>query len=474
MARRNSSEPPPHAPIQGERPHAKDVTFEKGLPCSLDTERFVLGSILLNDKHFPNVSAVLSIDDLSLEKHRRIYARMKDLYERREAIDRVTVAEELIKQGQLESTDGLSYLTSLDEGLPDIPHIDSYLRILKDKSALRQLIFKSQRIIDQCMHAQEEPAIIAGAMEQFARKIVQARTKSDDGRRPEQVVTDFPGGIGAFLDPSKRLRGLQTGFTRLDEITAGFSGGQLIVIAASTGVGKSALAMNMAENFLYDEHPGSVFSLEMSAASLLDRMMCGRARVDGTKFRHGFINKDERSALQRALAWLAEQPLFLYDEGSLSLERIMKSLRRDVEERGVKWAVIDYLQLMSARGSFQNKNAEVSFITRELKLLSMELGIPIILLSQLNRSGEQKGGGTREPQVSDLRDSGSIGQDADLILLIWREWLTKRDREDLMGLADIIIGKQRNGAVGRIKLRFISSYARFENKSDDTPSEDNS
>src|SRR5271154_594537 len=216
-----------------------DLAFEKGLPSNVDAERFVLGSVMLNDNVYLQVAGVLDLDDFSLEKHRRIFARMKDLYDRSERIDRVTLANELMKQGQLESVDGLSYLISLDQGLPELINLDSYIRIVKDKSTLRRLIFSAQKVIDRCLIGEDEPDEILAAAEETLLKLGEGRTR-EQLLSPRSIIEKFPGGVSAFLDPSQRISGVSTGFKRFDEMTGGMHGGELLILAARPSMGKSA------------------------------------------------------------------------------------------------------------------------------------------------------------------------------------------------------------------------------------------
>ncbi len=445
-----------------------DLAFTKGLPANLDAERFVLGSILLNDAAYLQVAGAVDLDDFSLEKHRRIFARMKDLYDRGEKIDRVTIADELIKSGQLESIDGLSYLISLDDGLPEIANLDSYVRIVKDKSTLRRLIFSAQKVIDRCLIGEEEPDEILAAAEESLLKLGESRSH-DQLASPSSIVSAFPGGISAFLDPSQRISGLSTGFKRFDEMTGGLHGGELFILAARPSMGKTALAMNIAQHVATHpaiRKPVAVFSLEMSSSSLLTRLLCAAARVDQHKFRAGYLNGDERRRLQVALADLTEAPLFLDDSAGVNLMDVHAKLRRMQSQHGLSLVVIDYLQLMGSRMRTENRNQEVSALSRGLKLMAKDLNVPFVVLSQLSRASETRPG-DHKPQLSDLRDSGSIEQDADLVAFIYREEVYKKDREDVKGLADLIIAKQRNGPIGTVPLRFLGQYTRFENRAED-------
>jgi replicative DNA helicase len=449
-----------------------DLTFERGLPTNVDAERFVLGSILLNQDTYFQVAGAVEPEDFSLEKHRRIFARMKDLYDRGEKIDRVTLANELMKQGQIESVDGFSYLVSLDEGLPALSNLDSYVRIVKDKATLRKLIFSAQKVIDRCLIGEEEPDEILAGAEESLLKLGEARS-GERLESPAAVIGKFPGGVNAFLDPSQRVSGLSTGFAKFDEMTGGLHGGELLILAARPSMGKTALALNIAQHVATHPQmrkPVAVFSLEMSSASLLTRLLCSAARVDQHKFRAGYLNADERRKLQVALADLTDSPLFLDDTAGVNLMDIHSKLRRMQAEHGLSLVVIDYLQLMSSRGRSENRNQEVSAISRGLKLMAKDLDVPFLVLSQLSRAAETRIG-DHKPQLSDLRDSGSIEQDADLVAFIFREEVYKRDREDLRGLADLIVAKQRNGPIGNVPLRFLGQFTRFENRAEDLPVE---
>jgi len=446
----------------------QDLALERGLPANLDSERFVLGSILLNDNAYIQVAGMLQPEDFSLEKHRRIFARMGELYERRERIDRVTIANELIRHNQLESVDGLSYLSILDEGLPSLANLESYIRIVKDKSMLRQIIFNSQSLIDRCILGEDDPSqIIAGAEEGLLR-IGDARSK-DALLTPREILRDYEGGINAFLDPSKRITGISTGFKKLDEKTGGLHEGDLVILAARPSMGKTALALNIAQHVAtLPQQPKTVavFSLEMSRESLLTRMICSRARVDQQKFRAGFLNSDERRQLQVALLELSEAPLFIDDSSSTNLMDVHAKLRRLQSEHGLGLVIIDYLQLMGSRGRSENRNQEVSALSRGLKLLAKELKVPMLVLSQLSRAPETRQGDHR-PQLSDLRESGSIEQDADLVGFIFREEVYKHDDKNLEGKAELIISKQRNGPTGIVNLMFLKHCTRFENRTND-------
>jgi replicative DNA helicase len=446
----------------------RDLTLQKGLPANVEAEKLVLGSILLDDTNFLLAAGQISADDFAIEKHRRIFAAMGSLNEKGERIDRVTVANELMRNGQLESVDGLAYLVSLDDGLPQIYNLESYVRIVKDKALLRSMILNAQRLIDRCTLDQEEPEMILGDAEESLLRLSEGK-KREDLMNPGQILERYQGGVSAFLDPSRRVKGLSTGFRKFDEMTSGLHAGELIILAARPSMGKTALALNIAQHVA--SHPNirktvAVFSLEMSRELLLTRMICAAARVDQQKYRLGYLNQEERRQLQIHAAELAEAPIFIDDTAGINLMDAHAKLRRLKAEHGLGLVVIDYLQLMSSRGRVENRNQEVSALSRGLKLLAKEMQAPFLVLSQLSRATEQRQGDPI-PQLSDLRDSGSIEQDADLVMFIYRPEYYKRDREDLRGLAEVIVAKQRNGPIGRVKLAFLKEFTKFENLASD-------
>ena len=436
---------------------------EKGLPTNVDAERFVLGSILLDDSLYVQAAGTLEADDFSLEKHRRIFKRMGDLQDHGEKIDRITVANELMKFNELEACDGLTYLVSLDDGLPQIPNLDSYIRIVKDKAVLRRIIFASQHMMNRAMLGEEEAGDILAGAEETLLKLGDSRVKNGL-LNPGQILEDYEGGISAFLDPSKRIKGISTGFAKLDEMTGGLHGGDLCIIAGRPSMGKTALALNIAQHVsLKLKQTVAVFSLEMSQESLLTRMLCAAARVD----RAGYLTQEERRKLNHSLHELVEAPLYIDDTSGVHLMDMHAKLRRLQQERKLGLVIVDYLQLMTAHGRHENRNQEVSSLSRGMKMLAKELNVPVMVLSQLRRAVEPRQGAHR-PQLSDLRESGSIEQDADVVAFIFREEVYHREREDLRGLAELIVAKQRNGPVGTVNLVYLHAQTKFENRAEDT------
>ena len=446
-----------------------DIILDKGLPVNLDAERFVLGSILLDDSLFVQVAGDLQPDDFALEKHRILFNRMAELHERGERIDRVTVYNELLKHNQAEACDGLTYLISLDDGLPRVSNVDAYVRIVRDKSILRRIIFASQKLIDRCLLGQDEPEEILSGAEESLLKIGDIGVKAALAS-PRQIIDEYDGGINALLDPSTRLNGLGTGFPKLDEMTGGLHGGELFILAARPSMGKTALALNIAQYVATAKEPKpvAIFSLEMTQESLLTRMLCAMARVDGQKFRAGFLSREERGRLSAAATTISAAPLFIDDTSGANLMDIHAKLRRlKAEQHGLGLVIVDYLQLMSGRGRYENRNQEISTLSRGLKLLAKELDVPMLVLSQLSRAPEMRQEGDHRPQLSDLRDSGAIEQDADLVGFIFRPEVYKPDRQDLRGQAELILAKQRNGPTGVVKLFFLKHCTKFENQTSD-------
>lgn len=443
---------------------ANDLVMQKGLPANLEAERYVLGAILLDSSAFLNVGSAIQPADFSLQSHQLIFTRMQQLFERGEKIDRVTIANELMRFGELDNVGGISYLVSLDDGLPQLYNLESYIKIVKDKAVLRHIIFTSQGLIDRCVNGSDDPHEILASAEEQLMSLGEAQT-TDSLLTPREVIEKFEGGLNAFLDPTRRVRGTSTGFLKLDEMTGGFRPGELIILAARPAMGKTALALNLGQYVAMNPtNPKAcaVFSLEMSNESLLTRMICAQARVSQTKFREGYLNADERRLLQKATIDLARAPIFIDDSSNITLMDIHAKLRKLQRDNELGLVIVDYLQLMSTPGRSENRTQEVSQLSRGLKLLSKELKCPFFVLSQLSRAPETRPGDHR-PQLSDLRESGSIEQDADMVMFVFREEYYKRFDANLHGKAELILAKQRNGPTGTVKLAFLHEFTKFEN-----------
>jgi replicative DNA helicase len=447
-----------------------DPVMQKGLPANLEAERYLLGAILLDSSAFLNVGSQIQPADFSLQAHKLIFSRMMQLFERGDKIDRVTVANELMRFNELENVGGISYLVSLDDGLPQLYNLESYIKIVKDKAVLRHIIFTSQGLIDRCVNGSDDPHDILASAEEQLMSLGEAQV-SDSLLTPREVIEKFEGGLNAFLDPTKRVRGTSTGFLKLDEMTGGFRPGELIILAARPAMGKTALALNLGQYVAMNPAAPkavAVFSLEMSNESLLTRMICAQARVSQTKFREGYLNADERRLLQKATIDLARAPIFIDDSSNITLMDIHAKLRRLQRDNELGLVIVDYLQLMSTPGRSENRTQEVSQLSRGLKLLSKELRCPFFVLSQLSRAPETRPGDHR-PQLSDLRESGSIEQDADMVMFVFREEYYKKFDANLHGKAELILAKQRNGPTGTVKLAFLHEFTKFENLLEEMP-----
>lgn len=441
---------------------------QEGMPTSLEGETFVLGTILLDDSKFAQVAAMLGEDDFAAEKHRRIFASMRELHTRGERIDYMTLVNELEKFKHLEHVGGVSYIASLTQGMPRREYVESYAKIVKDKSLLRQLIHTANSIIATCVEDGREVEEILAISEIAVMKVGNSALRSGL-ESPEETLRRYEGGLDSFLDPSRRPKGLMSPFLQFNEYTNGFRPGQLIILAARPAMGKTAMALNIAAHAAMQrgEEPArtvAVFSLEMSREALLTRMLCTAAKIDQGRFRKGLVGKDDKRMLSKALGDLVKSRLFIDDTANLSIIELGAKCRRLQAEHGLDLVIVDYLQLMASKGKVENRTQEISGFSRGLKLLAKELDVPIIALSQLSRATESPTRKDSRPRLSDLRDSGSIEQDADVVCFIYREEVYRPQDKSLEGLADLIIGKQRNGPTGTIKLVFNKRITEFDNR----------
>ncbi|HWE87611.1 MAG TPA: replicative DNA helicase [Terracidiphilus sp.] len=447
--------------------------YEAGLPANVDAEKTILGAILLDNAAHSEAAEKLAVDDFSLDSHRRIYQRMSDLLTAQRAVDIVTLANELARFKEIEAVGGVAYLASLTEGLPRRPVIEEYIRIVKDKSLLRRLMLICSEAIARAAD-QSEPALeVLGAAETSLLEVTE-KSLSIGLESLDKIVAGSFGSIDNLYKHSREITGLATDFYDLDRDTSGLQKGELIIVAARPSMGKTALAINMAQNAAVNHAAVvAVFSLEMSKESLLRRMLASQAWVDQRKLQTGFLGKEDHDKLQNALNALVESRLFIDDTAGISLAEMRAKARRLKQQAGtLDLVVVDYLQLMTATlpsnggKRYENRTQEVSAISRGLKALAKELHVPVVALSQLSRASERRGDDKR-PMLSDLRESGSIEQDADVVMFIHREaYYNNRDEE--MSDADkakseIIIAKQRNGPTGIVRLNFISRFTRFDN-----------
>jgi replicative DNA helicase len=450
-----------------------NLAFDSGLPANVDAERTILGAILLDNASHAEAAEKLTDEDFSLDSHRRIFQRMTELINGQKAVDIVTLSNELARFKEIESIGGVAYLASLTEGLPRRPVIEEYVRIVKDKSLLRKLMLICSAAIARAAD-QGESAL--GVLDETEAKLLEVSEKgiAQGFQSLDQIVKGSFGTIDNLYNQGQhKVTGLATGFYELDDMTSGLQKGELIIIAGRPSMGKTALAINIAENAAVSSQAiVAIFSLEMSREALLRRMLASQAAVDQRKLQTGNIYKEDRAKLQKALGDLIESRIFIDDTAGISLGEMRAKARRLRQNAGgLDLIVVDYLQLMSAtvpssgKRSYENRTQEVSAISRGLKALAKELNVPVVALSQLSRASERRGEDKR-PFLSDLRESGSIEQDADVVAFIHREFIYSRDEnlsEADKAKSEIIVAKQRNGPVGTVELYFVSRYTRFDN-----------
>ena len=430
----------------------------------------ILGAMLVEPVAITDASMILKPDDFALDSHRRIYGAMMTLSEAGHAVDIVTVSEELRRKKELDSVGSVAYLASLSEGLPRKLSVESYVRIVLDKSLMRQLM----TVCDVGMAAaadQSEEAL--QVLNDVSMRLMEISDHAVRGGFSDiaAIVKDSFGSIDALYEQGREVTGLATHYIEFDRMTSGLQESELTIIAARPSMGKTAWAINIAENAaVRGGKVVAVFSLEMSKASLLRRMLASQALVNSKAIQTGMLMRDDRSKLVAALERLMESKLFIDDTPGITLAEMRAKARRLKQQHGqLDLIVIDYLQLMTGSASsgqkgFENRTQEVSAISRGLKSLAKEMRVPVVALSQLSRASEQRGG-DKKPLLSDLRESGSIEQDADVVCFIHREEYYDRENEDLKGKAEIIIAKQRNGPTGSVHLAYLADYTRFENLS---------
>ncbi|HTZ97049.1 MAG TPA: replicative DNA helicase [Terriglobales bacterium] len=441
-----------------------DYSLAHTLPANVEAERSILGAILLDNHAFNEAAEHLKAEDFSLDSHRRIYSRMVELADSSRPIDLITLAEELDRCKELEAIGEVAYLSSLLDGVPDRPSIEHYIKIVRDKALLRGLIHAANgaiaRAAEQADPAEEILNDAEAAIFQLSEKRI--------GRGfmgVQEIVKESFGSVDALLQRGQRITGLETHYADLDEKTSGLQPSDLIIIAARPSMGKTSLALNIAENVaIIDQKVVAVFSLEMSREALLQRLLCSLARVDSHKFRTGSLWKDDLNKVHHALEQLVNAPVFIDDTPGIALSEMRAKARRLMQSQGrLDLIIVDYLQLMSGGSRrYENRTQEVSAISRGLKGLAKELSVPLVALSQLSRAPESRGSTDHRPQLADLRESGSIEQDADVVAFIFREEVYKPDDPELDGIAELIIRKQRNGPTGTIKMAFLKGSTRFD------------
>jgi len=430
-------------------------------PQNVEAEQSVLGGILIENDAINKVTEIVTPDDFYRDAHRKIYNALINLTERDEPADLVTLTNELRKQNQLDSIGGASYIASLIDSVPTAANIEYYARIVKEKGILRKLIQTSTEIITQSYEDRSDVEIFIDEAERAIFEISERRIKPSFYPIREIVKQSFKT-IERLFERKELVTGVPSGFRELDQKTAGFQPSDLIIVAGRPSMGKTAFCLNVAQYAAIEKKtPIVIFSLEMSKEQLVIRMLCSEARVEGTKLRTGFLVESDWPRLTLAAGNLSEAPIFIDDTAALSVLELRAKARRLKAEHGLGMIVVDYLQLMKGRLRAESRQQEISEISRSLKALAKDLNVPVIAVSQLSRKTEERQG--MRPQLSDLRESGAIEQDADLILFIYRDEVYNRSEDNPnRGIAEVIIGKQRNGPIGKVDLAFLDKYTTFK------------
>jgi len=446
-------------------PETAVATLERTLPHNLEAEKSVLGAILIQNEAFNHAAELIDSKDFFRNAHTRIFEKMVVLSERGDAIDFITLKEELSKSGELDSVGGPAYIASLADGVPRSANVEYYAKIVKEKSTLRSLIHSANKILVEAYEAEQEPDLLLDEAERSIFAIAEDRIRAGFVPLRDLVQTSFAQ-IEKLQQQKGMITGVPTGFVDLDEMTSGLQPSDLVLVAARPSMGKTSFVLNIAQHIgTSTDMTVGFFSLEMSKEQLFMRMLTSEARIDAHRFRTGYLNEKDYGRLSHALGTLAEAKVFIDDTASIGVLEMRAKARRLKAEHGLHMIVIDYIQLMQGRGRFESRQAEIASISRSLKGLAKELNVPIVALSQLSRASETRA--DHRPQLSDLRESGALEQDADVVMFIYRaEQYRDSDgnpNTEEQGTAEIIIGKQRNGPIGTAKLAFIKEHTRFEN-----------
>jgi replicative DNA helicase len=437
---------------------------DRTLPHNLEAEKCVLGAILIDNPSFNQAAEVIDAEDFFRDAHRRIFEKMVGLSDRSLPIDPVTLKDELARSGELDEVGGPAYVASLTDGVPRSANVEHYARIVKEKATLRRLIQSATAVLGQAYDAEQDADTLLDEAERSIFQIADRRRR--DGFVPlGQLVGDGYNLIEKLQAHKGLVTGVPSGFVDLDELTSGFQRDDLVIVAARPSMGKTSLVLNVAMHCAAEAGKTvGIFSLEMGKEQLFLRMLTSEARVDAHRFRGGYLGEDDYSRLVAAFARMHEAKVFIDDSASVGMLEMRAKARRLKMEHGLDLLIVDYLQLMQGRGKFDNRQQELASISRSLKILAKELSVPILALSQLSRAPESRG--DHRPQLSDLRESGALEQDADVVLFIFREdmYATEGERSpETEGVAEIIIGKQRNGPTGTVRLAFLKQFTRFEN-----------
>ena len=441
---------------------ASTLAGDRALPHNLEAERCVLGSILINNSAFDVAAEFVKADDFYRDAHRRVFERIAGLSERGQAIDLVTLREALDRAGDLEPAGGPAYISTLADGVPRSTNVVHYAQIVKEKATLRNLIKSASKIVSSAYAADDDADVVLDRAQQEIFAIAEDRIHSGFVSM-EQLVKDGFETVERIQAQQGLVTGVPTGFADIDGLTAGLQPADLVIVAARPSMGKTAFALNVGLHVgTREERTVGIFSLEMAKEQIFLRMLTAEADVDAHRLRTGMLGESDWSGLSAALGRLGQARVFVDDTPAIGVLEMRAKSRLLKETHGLDLVIIDYIQLMQGRGRFENRTQELASISRSLKGLAKELNVPVVALSQLSRAPESRA--DRRPQLSDLRESGALEQDADVVMFIFREEMYDEKPEN-SGLAEVIIGKQRNGPTGTVKLAFLKQYTRFANLS---------
>jgi len=436
-----------------------DKAIDKLPPQNLEAEQSVLGAILLDNEALLKALEIITPEDFYRDSHKKIFNAMIELFEKNEPIDLITLTDHLRMKDHLESIGGVSYLTSLVNFIPTAANVRHHARLIREKSLMRGLIRTATEIVSMVYEENMPADDLVDMAEKNIFAISDKRVKTSFSRLKDVIKDSFEM-IESLYDRKEAITGVPSGFHDLDELTTGFQQGDLIIVGGRPSMGKTALALNIAQHVGVElGEPVAIFSLEMSKRQLALRMLCSEAMVDSNRVRKGFIRKEDWHKLTSAAGKLAEAPIFIDDSSGISVLEMRAKARRLKMEHGLSLVIVDYLQLMKGKGNFERREQEISEISRALKGLAKELEVPVIALSQLNRGVEQRH--DKRPTLADLRESGAIEQDADVILFLYRDEVYNKNSNDNRGKAEIIIAKQRNGPTATVNLTYLSHCTRF-------------
>ncbi len=446
-------------------------------PQSHEAEQAVLGAMLLDQDAALKAAELLDDTMFYREGHRLLFRAMIALTERGDVIDPVTLRDELMRRGDLDRAGGMEYLGALIDVVPTAANVEYHARIVRDKAVLRRLIEAATSIIQQAHEGRTTSAELLDHAEHRVFQIAQLK-RSEEFVRLKELIWPTMERIEQLHTSQGALTGVASGFTDLDRLTAGFQRGDLIIIAARPSMGKTAFALNVVQHAAIEHDVGvAIFSLEMTKDQLVQRLLCSEGLVDAQRLRRGLLHDDDYPKLARAAGLLGTAPIWIDDSAVLTPLAMRSKARRLKADHDIGMVVVDYLQMMHGPSDAENRQQEISFISRSLKALAKELDVPLVALSQLSRAPEQRGGEHRRPQLSDLRESGAIEQDADVVCFIYRQEFydgptDPKTNDNIEGLAELLVGKQRNGPTGTVKLYFKKEYTRFDNYSPrEAPSE---